>query len=188
MHSDLSTTPLQWSIFRHPRTAKGRSGTPEENIDKWDKEAASPGAVEIRIRFDDSRLLAELMKKWGYIGVTRDGIQEITVQQVLEAIYAYFQQTITVQEFYELSTMDRNLIFASRYRLVDICSSDAPPSQLPLRVDVLNGWTDFAQLKLVAAQDGHVELSLALGLSVAWHVWPYDDGGNDNAAKQSTTL
>lgn len=191
VHPDLSVSPLHWSISDIPSTAKARvedvSSDTWRNYGKWASSPACRDATAIVVRFDHINMgLEQWMKMWGPIRIQRpnpttgDSATSIagilTVEDVLQGIYAYFHSPLTSLEQQRLSVVDRNLLFATRFRRMG-CDPMQCHGKEPLRVDVLNGFIGFAGLKFLAKRtdaSGTVELALDLQMGPAWAQWSSD--------------
>lgn len=181
LHPDLSVnSPLQWTLVRPPASAKGRMSNDWENYGKWATDPAFADAETLTVRFDHlSPLFAMWMRAWGPIHITKSrhspggSMKAITVEDVLEGIYAYFQIPLDTEsdEYKRLPILDLNMVLSSRYRRVP-CDSRIPLGDVSLRLDTLNGFLDFAGLRVLHVSQDRVALALDLELNHAWAQWP----------------
>lgn len=159
LHEDLEVSALEWDILDPPssawrvhRKSKKRS-TPEYDA------LAAPYASNITIHLDHPQL-AGWAHLWGPIQVyKKTECGEITVREVLEAVYHYFHQPLGWKEFWRTTDGERRGVrkaYSRRSRTRNLgCGVQ--------RVDVLSEWTQFVGLRLMKVHGENASLGLILG-------------------------
>ena len=141
---------LQWDIIHRAEQARALTGRELFVPVKLSDQATSPASPKIWI-FSDHPYLAIWMEEWGPIVIEKG---KITVRDVLDAIWEYFQQPLTEDEYHRISaTPDglRNLMYTARQRARDsfeLCLVTRKNGFK--RVDVLGGHRKFQGLRPVA--------------------------------------
>ncbi|KAJ7183724.1 hypothetical protein C8R46DRAFT_1308669, partial [Mycena filopes] len=143
---------LDWDFTRFPSTATRRTSPHSQQTPlSLDSPAVYPPARMLTISYADTPVLQHWEARWGPIFSREQGDYPVTVENVLEAIYQYFNQP--------LSHADRAALSGPAWR----CVSDAYYQRLgcsphlqaydvsrgALRLDVLGGATKFSGLELV---------------------------------------
>ncbi|KAJ7027401.1 hypothetical protein C8F04DRAFT_1122385 [Mycena alexandri] len=152
---------LDWDITRFPSTAQ-RCTSPHSHQTpiSFDSPATFPPTQLITISYADTPTLMQWEAQWGPIFARSQGIHPVTVENVLDAVYQYFNQPLSHADRAALSTPAWNMVSDAYYqrlpRSPNLKAYDV--SRGALRLDVLNGATKFSGLQLV----GRDYLSLML--------------------------
>ncbi|KAK7025980.1 hypothetical protein VNI00_015810 [Paramarasmius palmivorus] len=178
----LAYLPSQWSVYLPPLTARSRWSYGYFYDEKLLGSPACLGAERLIIRMgnahDTGDATAAWMNRWGDIQVHCPRVQitsdyngapcrqEITVLDVLQAIYVFLHVRLTPEEAEMLDMEGRNHVFAARSSRVFLEGSvrDGARSWMewdewnkpPMRVDVLTvgGATKFGNLSLWPDSNG----------------------------------
>ena len=152
IHPHPRGTRLQWDVVKPPPRAKYGKGKP------WEAYFASATYSSARKMMDDPRI-NHWMQSWGPLTVHGKCGSPVTVQDVLEAIYAYFHSNLTWQDFYCMTVGGRAQTYAGYcHRIV----RDPTTPRHYLRVDALQSCTRFVSLNVLSCQSTRLTLSLQL--------------------------
>ncbi|KAJ6522271.1 hypothetical protein B0H19DRAFT_1386703 [Mycena capillaripes] len=142
---------LDWDVTQFPSSALRCISEHSRDVPAFDSPAIFPPTQLITLSYADTPVLLRWENQWGPIFARGQGLHPVTLENVLDAIYQYFNQP--------LSPADRAMISEPAWCLI----SDAYYRRLPrspnlraydvhrgaLRVDVLNGVTKFSGLQCV---------------------------------------
>ncbi|KAJ7240770.1 hypothetical protein C8J57DRAFT_1193008 [Mycena rebaudengoi] len=151
---------IDWDITQFPSSAQ-RCISPHSKIAApLDGSATYPPTGLITITFADNPILAHWEQQWGPIYARSQGLHSLTVENVLDAIYQYFNQPLGPNDRATVSQHSWGLISdAFRYRLPK--SPNLPAYDIGrgvLRVDVLTAVTKFSGLHCIGRD--HYRLTL----------------------------
>lgn len=153
---------LQWDILHRAEQARLYTGRQVIVPVNLDVEATLPKVSQVYIS-SDHPLLTLWMESWGPIMVENDSI---TIRDILDAIYEYFQKPLTRRDFRRISRHPQNvarLTFAAHERAKD--SYELFPVSLASgfkRVDAMGGHRRFQGLRPIVYQDNTWKLFLGL--------------------------
>ncbi|KAJ7718647.1 hypothetical protein B0H16DRAFT_1387705 [Mycena metata] len=145
---------LDWDITCFPSTAK-RCTTPSahQTLDSLDGPATFPSTRLLTISYadTDNPILMHWESHWGPIFARGQGAHAVTVENVLDAIYTYFNQPLSHADRAALSGPAWDMVSEAYYRRLpqspNLGAYDV--SRGALRLDVLNSATKFCGLQLV---------------------------------------
>ncbi|KAJ3893018.1 hypothetical protein GG344DRAFT_75375 [Lentinula edodes] len=166
LHSELiygTGHMLQWNMILPPQTTISGFSNPSSNIAIYSgvsaldsatqdllHSPACPGAAKIIIRHGkNNQALGLWMEKWGPLEVYPSSLtfeNEITVFEVLHAVYSYFQVRLSSQATAEMPMESQQRITLARAKRVtfeDQMADKAEWNRPPKRVDVLALWCVF---------------------------------------------
>ncbi|KAJ4482335.1 hypothetical protein J3R30DRAFT_2159475 [Lentinula aciculospora] len=166
LHSELAYGTghmMQWNMMQPPQSAISGfsdllsnmiiySGVPALDLATQDllRSPACPGAAKIIIRpRDNNQALAEWMEHWGPLEIYPSSLtfeNEITVFEVLQTVYSYFQIRLSKQATGEMSLESKQRIMHARANRVAFegqMTDKAEWNRPPKRVDVLALWSIF---------------------------------------------
>ncbi|RDB23142.1 hypothetical protein Hypma_009552 [Hypsizygus marmoreus] len=164
IHPYLSDNKLYWNLIYRPRYAAcyGLS------LPAYQEPAIYPNARKITI-MPEMPGMAPWMERWGPLTVKPDNDQ-LTLKNVMDAIYAYFQTPLTSTDVSCLSQRGNEKVTVSRVRRLDSLHRMAYPleesKRCLLRVDILNGNWRFVRLKLSSFSGNHAKVALQLAGTV----------------------
>ncbi|KAJ6483419.1 hypothetical protein C8R45DRAFT_1215198 [Mycena sanguinolenta] len=134
---------IDWDITQFPSSARLHESPDSQSDPTFTSPAIFPPTELIAISYGDT-----------------PGVHPVTLEDVLNAIYRYFDQPLTVEDQALMSDHTWGVVCDAYHRRYD-----RPPNlrgynvtRGPLRVDVLNGSTKFSGLEMV----GHAYLRLLL--------------------------
>ncbi|KAJ7750088.1 hypothetical protein DFH07DRAFT_1034589 [Mycena maculata] len=143
--------PLNWDISTHPAS--------HDNQAKFtDLKATVPDTVEKIRMYVEKPSMLYWTKQWGYATAYKRGGEAITLLDVLEAIYVYFQEPLAVDV---LPPQYQSMLTATYTER--IANSGAAYSGLA-RVDVLNGYRILSGLRPLIYGDAAGTMYIALHL------------------------
>lgn len=175
VHSELlsnSGHTLQWNIMLPPQTVLSGFNdpffaiySPSSSTKELLRSPACPGAAKIIIRPAASDpVLALWMEQWGPIEVyasDKTFEMEITVHQVLQCLYSYFQERLSSQATIEMPVESKHRIAHARTERVVFEGQRAEHMEWdkpPKRVDVLALWSVFGGLDVRYNHANHAKL------------------------------
>ncbi|KAJ7503211.1 hypothetical protein B0H11DRAFT_576663 [Mycena galericulata] len=143
---------LDWDITTFPSAGK-RLTSPHAHgaAPAFDSPATFPPARLLTLSYADSPVLLHWERHWGPILVRAQGhpAHAVTVEDVLDAVHAYFNTPLGPADAALISPLAWGLISDAYYRRLpqspNMWAYDAKRG--PLRVDVLNGATKFDGLE-----------------------------------------
>ncbi|KAJ7732365.1 hypothetical protein DFH07DRAFT_929079 [Mycena maculata] len=142
---------LDWDITQFPSSARLFTSTHSHTAATLDGPATFPPTHLLTLSFADNPAHLHWECQWGPIFVRAQGLRSITVEDVLDAIYQYFNQPLGPADFATVSPPAWNLISDSYYqrlpRSPNLRAYDVRRGAL--RLDVLNGATKFSGLQPV---------------------------------------
>ncbi|KAJ7452884.1 hypothetical protein FB451DRAFT_1145158 [Mycena latifolia] len=152
---------LDWDLAQFPSAAQLRTTPHSQKPAPLDAPATFPSTCLLTLSFADSPVLAHWEHHWGPIFARGQGAHALTVEDVLDAVHAYFNTPLTPE--------DHALVTPHAWGLI----SDAYRARLPhspnmraydahrgaLRLDVLNGATKFGGLHCAGRDHFHLMLA-----------------------------
>jgi len=159
----LHDVNFRWNIIHSPSFAAYfcAGGVPPD----ISMHATNPPIPKLTIKFSLPHLSDWNLKQWDPLVIRGTGSQGVTIRDVIEGIYAYFQTPLRYHEYNYPNIEDYRLLMDSyarratslRYKGLGL------PHEDMRRVDVLLGATHFMGLKLASVRDGRVKFFLSLG-------------------------
>ncbi|KAJ6611938.1 hypothetical protein B0H10DRAFT_2054639 [Mycena sp. CBHHK59/15] len=142
---------LDWDITRFPSSAERCTSPHSKTKATLDGAATFPPTNLITLSFADNPVLGHWERQWGPIFARGQGLHPVTVENVLDAVYQYFNQPLSPADFATTSTHAWGLISDSyRRRLPRSPNLRAVDERRgALRLDVLNGATKFSGLQCI---------------------------------------
>ncbi|EDR07557.1 uncharacterized protein LACBIDRAFT_298604 [Laccaria bicolor S238N-H82] len=154
---------FSWNIIHSPSFAAyfSAGGVPPD----ISMHATDPPIPKLTIKFSLAHLSDWNLKQWDPLVVRGTGSQGVTIRDVIEGIYAYFQTPLRYHEYNYRNIEDYRLLMNSYARRVTSLRYQGLglPHEDLRRVDVLLGATHFMGLKLASVRDGRVKFFLSLG-------------------------
>jgi hypothetical protein len=159
----LHDSNFKWNIIHSPSFAAyfcAGGVPPDIGI-----HATDPPIPKLTIKFSLAHLSDWNLKQWDPLVVRGTGSQGVTIRDVIEGIYAYFQTPLRYHEYNYRNIEDYRLLMDSHARRATSLQYKGLglPHEDLRRVDVLLGATHFMGLKLASVRDGRVKFFLSLG-------------------------
>ena len=154
---------FRWNIIHSPSFAAYfcAGGVPPD----IGMHATDPPIPKLTIKFSLAHVSDWNLKQWDPLVVRGTGSQGVTIRDIIEGIYAYFQTPLRYHEYNYSNIEDYRLLmdsYARRATSLRYNGLGLPHEDLR-RVDVLLGATHFMGLKLASVRDGRVKFFLSLG-------------------------
>ncbi|KAF7343683.1 hypothetical protein MSAN_01948200 [Mycena sanguinolenta] len=142
---------IDWDITQFPSSARLHESSDSQTDPTFTSPAIFPPTELITISYGDTPILSFWENRWGPIFALGQGGHPVTLEDVLNAIYRYFDQPLTTEDQAMMSNHTWGVVCDAYHR-----RCDRPPNlraynvtRGPLRVDVLNGATKFSGLEMV---------------------------------------
>ncbi|KAF9464781.1 hypothetical protein BDZ94DRAFT_1255874 [Collybia nuda] len=159
IHRDLAnpqgTYPcLNWDISQLPSSSKQKEDAwTSRRAPSFNDGALSPGCNNIQINFNHPTF-NPLLGGFGPIMVYPTGnSSEITVENVMDAIYVFFQQPLTCFDWKRISVLEQKQVSESYRKRISRTHhlSGYEQARGLLRIDTLKGCTCFAGLQIMTS-------------------------------------
>lgn len=162
LNSFLSDPRFTWNITLPSTTATYPSRIPNLQLP-----ATEPATHKLTLRFSLPHPdFSEMKRSWSSLTVrARDG-KRVTIRDILDATYSYFQTTLKFHEYNNLPLDAYQDLMESYTRRLDCQKQGSYLGHDPKREDALLGNTSFHGLKLSSVKDGELKFSLLLGPSI----------------------
>ncbi|KAJ7082666.1 hypothetical protein B0H15DRAFT_852300 [Mycena belliarum] len=153
---------LDWDITHFPSSAQLCAAPNTRRPAPLDGAATFPPTRLLTLSFADSPVLHHWEQGWGPIVARAQGAHMLTVEDVLDAVYRYFNTPLTPSDRASVSQHAWGVISDAYYarlpRSPNMHAFDA--SRGALRLDVLGGATKFSGLRVMTRDHVHLVLSL----------------------------
>ncbi|KAJ3996232.1 hypothetical protein F5050DRAFT_158276 [Lentinula boryana] len=177
LHSELvygTGHMVQWNMMLDPQTAISAFSDPSSSMAIYSgvpaldpttqdllHSPACPGAAKIIIHpRQNNQALAQWMDKWGPLEIYSSSLtfeNEITVYEVLHAVYSYFQVRLSTRATDEMVMESKQRILNARAKRITFEGQSADKAEWnrpPKRIDVLALWSAFGGFDVRYDQDG----------------------------------
>jgi hypothetical protein len=162
LNSFLSDPRFTWNITLPSTTATYPSRIPNLQLP-----ATDPPTHKLTLRFSLPHPdFSEMKRSWSSLTVRARDSKRVTIRDILDATYSYFQTTLKFHEYNNLPLDAYHDLMESYTRRLDCQKHGSYLGQDPKREDALLGNTSFHGLKLSSVKDGEIKFSLLLGPSI----------------------